>query len=99
MTRSDKARRWQQHIDAWRQGGQSQRGYCAQAGISFSNFSYWRAKLKGQSAGSGNWVSLPLSSSRSVVVASLPGGVRLEIPVQCVVEVLPVICRAVGEVS
>jgi hypothetical protein len=32
---------WQTHLDAWRQSGLSQAGYCKQHGLSLSSFGYW----------------------------------------------------------
>ena len=32
---------WQTHLDAWRQSGLSQVGYCKQHGLSLSSFGYW----------------------------------------------------------
>ncbi len=41
---------WQQHIDAWRQSGQSQHCYCQTHGLALATFGYWRRKLKKNSA-------------------------------------------------
>jgi hypothetical protein len=37
---------WQQHIDTWRQSGQSQQRYCQTHGLALATFGYWRRKLK-----------------------------------------------------
>lgn len=36
---------WQTHLDKQRQSGLTQKAYCAQAGINYSGFSYWRSRL------------------------------------------------------
>lgn len=41
-----KAKRWQQHIEAWQQGNLTQAQYCEQNGLKLPTFSYWRGRLK-----------------------------------------------------
>lgn len=43
------SREWVDVLSAWRKSGESQRGYCRRAGISFSSFTYWRGKLEKES--------------------------------------------------
>jgi len=52
---------WQQHIDAWRQSGQSQQRYCQTHGLALATFGYWRLKLKKGSAGKPRFYPLVLS--------------------------------------
>lgn len=35
---------WRKHIENWQAGNVSQKKYCQQENISFSNFSWWRAR-------------------------------------------------------
>ena len=44
----DKARRWQQHIEAWQTSELTQPAYCQQLMISLATFGYWRTRLKKQ---------------------------------------------------
>lgn len=37
---------WSNHIINWQKGTLSQERYCAEAGISFSAFAYWRTRLR-----------------------------------------------------
>lgn len=52
---------WQQHIDAWRQSGQSQQRYCQTQGIALATFGYWRRKLKTNRAEKPRFYPLVLS--------------------------------------
>jgi TetR/AcrR family transcriptional regulator, hemagglutinin/protease regulatory protein len=47
-----KAKRWQQHIEAWQQGNLTQAQYCEQNGLKLPTFSYWRGRLKAGEIGS-----------------------------------------------
>lgn len=42
---------WEKVFEKWREGGNSQRGFCRQEGISFSTFTYWLKKIDGQRSG------------------------------------------------
>lgn len=37
---------WSEHYRSWRASGQSQRNYCAQAGLSYSSFDHWRRRAR-----------------------------------------------------
>ena len=52
---------WQQHIDQWRQSGQSQQRYCQAHSIALATFGYWRRKLKKGSAEKPRFYPLVLS--------------------------------------
>ncbi len=42
----DKARYWQQHMEAWQASDLTQPAYCQQHAISLAGFGYWRTRLK-----------------------------------------------------
>lgn len=42
----DKARYWQQHMEAWQASDLTQPAYCQQRAISLAAFGYWRTRLK-----------------------------------------------------
>lgn len=42
----DKARYWQQHMEAWQASDLTQPAYCQQQAISLAAFGYWRTRLK-----------------------------------------------------
>ena len=42
----DKARYWQQHMEAWQVSDLTQPVYCQQHAISLAAFGYWRTRLK-----------------------------------------------------
>ena len=42
----DKARYWQQHMEAWQASDLTQPAYCQQHAISLAAFGYWRTRLK-----------------------------------------------------
>lgn len=37
---------WQDHIQQWKKSGLSQQAYCAQQGIRYTTFGYWRKRLE-----------------------------------------------------
>lgn len=42
---TEKRRFWQEHLDAWKAGGQNQSAYCRRHQLSFHSFRYWKKKL------------------------------------------------------
>jgi len=46
QTKATRAALWQTHVDAWRSGGGTQRAYCAQHELNYSQFVYWRRKFE-----------------------------------------------------
>lgn len=95
MTSSEKATYWQQHFKNWQQSGLSQRDYCKQHKLTFSNFGYWRKRLKTGESTTAKLI--PVSVSRPVLInVYLPSGVRIETPLHGLVELLPLLT---GEAS
>ena len=97
MTKDEKFHYWQQHIDAWRQSGKAQRAFCADSQLSFSTFSYWRTKINRDKNRENPWVPVQLAGSSTTVAVSLPGGIRLEVPVVALAEVLPTVYRSLQD--
>lgn len=76
---------WRSHIEAWEATGLSQMGYCRANDLSYSQFIYWRRKLRppeqsSPAQGPGGFVpvthALPAMSQEGLTVA-LPNGVEL----------------------
>ena len=42
----DKTTYWQKHITSWSQSEQTQKNYCTEHRLSYSQFIYWRNRLK-----------------------------------------------------
>ncbi len=84
---------WQQHIDAWLQGRQSQKAYCQDNGLNLGNFSYWRTRLNRIANPQKKFIPLTISQSSSDVSLFLPGGIRLEVPSHALAEILPLVYR------
>lgn len=83
-TREARADYWRAHIEAWRASGQSQRSYCLANGLGYSNFLYWRRRLRsghqthrhGRGAGFVP-VAYAVSASGEGLLVALPNGVEL----------------------
>jgi len=76
---------WRSHIEAWEATGQSQLAYCKANDLSYSQFIYWRRKLRppeqtSLTHGQGGFVpvthALPAMPQEGLTVA-LPNGVEL----------------------
>lgn len=83
---------WREHIETWQQSGLTQVAFCHQAGISKHQLSYWRKLFSDQTPKS-KLIPInaapPRFSSQSCVSAMLPSGIRLEIPAELAVQLLP----------
>jgi len=91
MTTEEKHQFWQQQIDAWRQSGKPQRTFCTENQLSYSTFSYWRTKINRARQHDSKWLPIQVNTSPAAVTVCLPGGIRLEVPVAALTEVLPVV--------
>jgi len=99
MTSDSKRDFWQRHIEGWRQSKLSQKAYCTQQDLSFASFGYWRTRLNHKTETRSKFIPVTLPKPSTLVNVFLPAGVRLEIPVHALPELLPVIVRSVQEVS
>ncbi len=93
MTSDQKIDIWQQHILEWSEGQLSQKAYCQQNNISFSSFGYWRKRLNRLEKPTKKLLPVTLIQPSAVVVITLPLGVRIDVPMHVLDEVLPVIFR------
>ena len=71
--------------------------YYQQNNISFASFGYWRTRLNRLEKPSKKLVPVTLTRPSAVVVITLPVGMRIDVPVQALDEVLPVIFRTCRE--
>ena len=99
MTSDQKKDFWQQHIHDWSKSKLSQKVYCQQNNISFASFGYWRTRLNRLQKPAKKWVPVTLTRPSAVVVMTLPMGVRIDVPVHALDEVLPVVFRVSHEVA
>lgn len=88
---------WQQHIREWSKSNLPQKVYCQQQAISFASFGYWRTRLNHLQKPTNKLVPVTLTRPSAVVVITLPLGMRMDVPVQALDEVLPVIFRTCRE--
>lgn len=95
MTSEHKKAFWQGHIDGWRQSQLSQRDYCRQHNLTFSSFGYWRTRLNRLQQSANKLIPVKLAGSSSSVTIFLPAGLRLDVPVHALAEILPVVYRTV----
>lgn len=58
---------WERRIRGWEASGLSQRAYCERAGLKWSNFDYWRRRIK-TVAGIGRPASKPAVAKRVTLV-------------------------------
>ena len=45
-SRSERAAFWRDHIESWRESGQTQAAYCAERGLSVKSLAYWLRRLR-----------------------------------------------------
>ena len=95
MTRQEKRAFWQQHIHTHKESDQSQRAYCAENGLSKSQFSYWRAQLDSKPQ-RGGFIPVRVHASAMVRI-DLPDGVSLAVPADTVASLLPTILHCAAE--
>ena len=94
MSGATKREYWADQINGWRASGLSQKAYCAGQGLSLSSFQYWRRRLPG--VGSGKLI--PVSVGAGPRVGLTIGAVRLDIPLEALDRVLPLVLRCAREV-
>lgn len=97
MTSTDKIQYWQAHINAWRKSSLCQAQCCRQQDIKFHNFAYWRTRLNQSKGSSAQLLKLGGVSASSRVVLSLPLGIRLDVSVSDLPDVLPLVLRTLRD--
>lgn len=45
-SRSERAAFWRDHIESWRESGQTQAAYCTEQGLSVKSLAYWLRRLR-----------------------------------------------------
>lgn len=95
MTTEQKRTFWQTHIDGWQQSGLSQPAYCKQHDLKLANFGYWRTRLN-KPERTKKLIPVELTSVAQARL-SLPNGIRLEVPVHALGQVLPLLNQSMQE--
>ena len=65
---------WREHVDSWRQSGQSQQAFCQSHDLSYTRFIYWRRKFEGKSKRARNRTSsafVPVTQQMSISTEGL----------------------------
>ena len=93
MNMNNKRDFWQQQMLGWSKSGLSQKTYCSQEGLTLSTFSYWRKRLKSSKGPCGKLIQVPLSSY-GVSVRIAASGLQMDVPIDALEQVLPVILRS-----
>ena len=97
MNKADKHLFWKQQLDNWRSSGMSQKAYCAQQSLKTSSFSYWVKQLRTENAPSSKLI--PITIPKEVVSVKLTASViQLDVSVDVLEQVLPVLCRNLQEI-
>lgn len=97
MASTKKQSLWQNHINAWRESGGSQKAYCQAHNLSLASFGYWKRRLVPAQPAAGKLIPVRVNSPSAVILVRLPWGVELSVPVSALEDVLPVISRAASE--
>ena len=99
MTTEQKRLFWQSHIQDWKKSRQTQKAYCQKHGLSLAQFGYWRTRFNQNERTPSKLVPVQMPHPNPGVTLYLPGGVRMELPVSALADVLPVVYRAVRDAS
>lgn len=88
---------WQNHIQQWQKSGLSQQAYCAQQGIRYTTFGYWRKRLASGEAKRKQFAAVEVRQAQQDSMLSvkvrLVSGVVVSIPCSMgVVSVVDLIC-------
>ena len=89
---------WQKQLANWSVSGLSQKAYCSQEGLKISTFSCWRKRLRAPKDSCGKLIRVPFSpygASVRVIIS----GLQLDVPVNALEQVLPIILRSQQEVA
>lgn len=91
-----KAQYWSEHFAAWEASGLSQVEYCKKHDLKLANFTYWRTRSNKKRR-----KFMPLSSPAvsERLILDLPHGIRLELPVHALADVLPTVLRSLRDIG
>ncbi|MCP8689010.1 IS66 family insertion sequence element accessory protein TnpA [Marinobacterium sedimentorum] len=92
---------WHQHLEAWKASGLTQRAYCQEQGLTPYRMTYWKGRLAATphpaQTGLSDWVLMghggALAAAGQHLNVCLPNGIRLEIPLAAVEQLLPGLLR------
>lgn len=90
MTQETKAVYWQKHLSNWQQSGLTQKEYCTQHALKLANLSYWRKRL-GTPVTPSKLIPLTLPHPSNVMAVISLAGLKIEIPLESLEKVLPII--------
>lgn len=83
---SSKRAEWRKRLGKYRGSGLTVAGFCEREGISTASFYAWRRRLGGtKTAGKDGWpvfAPLRLATAGTPMSIHLPGGVRVEVPME-----------------
>lgn len=97
MTLEQKQTYWLQHFKDWEQSKLSQQNYCKEHHVNFATFGYWRTKLcrKVNMKAQSKLIPITLQKSPLWLKVFLPSGIRLEVPVNALADILPILHKSV----
>lgn len=100
--KKDKQAFWITHFKNWEASGISQRQYCANQGIKFGTFQYYRHRLHQSTPPSINFVEVqpPVkmkSPGDCALQLMMPNGIRLSIPVDIPESLLKMVITLAGQ--
>ena len=97
MKNEERRTYWLAHIDAQKASGLTQAAYCAQHQLKKGTFGYWKTQFAPKASPSR---LLPVTIQRSSNVAIyVPGGIRIEAPLDAISQLLPTILASVERAS
>jgi hypothetical protein len=68
------------HIDHWKQSGQSQKNYCEQHGLVLHQFVYWVGKRRKAEENRTDFITLSMPEHQGSIQLRLPNGVEIALP-------------------
>ena len=98
MDRNEKQRFWQQHLADWSSSGLSQKAYCAQHSLKLANFQYWRQRLRSSGQTQSQFIAIS-TPAHAASVRLMAAGVQIDVPVDALEQVLPVVWRSLRATS
>ncbi len=96
MTQEYKPDFWQQHINSWSQSQLTQKDYSQQNNIPFASSGYWRTHLNRTGKIGKKLIPIAMTPPPKLIQVFLPCGLRLDVPVHALTEVLPIVYRTLG---
>ena len=93
MNKADKLLFWKKQLADCSESGLSQNAYCSQQGLKLATFSYWRKRLRSSGEACGKLIRLPISSVSHSVQITI-SGLKLDVPVNVLSQVLPIVLRS-----